>query len=119
LGLELGWRQHVKDVLNNCIAYRHSPSYWKDIFKLEKCGSGTDLEVRGWITNLFAAMPRMAYISNFPTCLSTLEYKNTSVDKRFMMADGLLYSTEQDGLLVPNFSYLVYEVNEQERNIHI
>lgn len=86
-----------------------SASFWKDIFSLERCGSGGQVEVKGWINKLFMKTPRPAYINNYPTCVSYVAYRNITTNQDFELVYGLFSSKLEHGFLEPEFGYLITE----------
>ena len=96
--------------LFTAIAIDSSKLYvWENMFNLEKCGSGSQVEVVGWITKLFVERPKLAYSRNFSTHISKVKYKNLNTDKKYTMSQGLFFSNLIDGILVPEFGYIVNE----------
>jgi hypothetical protein len=83
-----------------------------DVFRLDRCGSGGQVEVRGWVTDLFMKTPRVAYVYNFPTCISKVPYKYLNTGQNFELCHGLFSSNESDGFLVPEFGYIINEVED-------
>lgn len=81
----------------------------KGMFYLERCGSGSDKEVCGWIADFFKKKPSPAYLENFPSNVSVVEYKELSTGFKFQMNLGLFSSNIQDGFLVPSFAFVVYQ----------
>lgn len=81
----------------------------QNMFSLVRCGSGGQVKVDGWITDLFMQYPRVGYVENFSSCVSSVEYKNLSNQKDYVMKSGLLRSTFEGEYLVPDFTFIVYE----------
>jgi hypothetical protein len=98
--------KNIKDNLNQ------SPEFWNDIFRLEECGSGSDVEVRGWWTQLYREMPSLAFPDNFSTHIAKVPYKQLNTNKNYEMQDGLFFSKMEDEFLVPNFGFVVHEKME-------
>jgi len=84
--------------------------FWKNIFRLERCGSGGQVEVKGWIQNFYLKRPRPGYINNYPTNVSYVKYKNLTTGKNFELVSGLFSSKEDNGYLTPEYGYLITEV---------
>lgn len=101
------------DKVNTCIEElihaieNESVDFFKTIFRLDRCGSGSEVQVKGWIQNLFIKIPKPGYINNYPTCVSYVRYKNLTDGNKFELVYGLLSSIEEDGYLIPNFGYLI------------
>ena len=105
----------VMDILDDILRFWDSEdtkakAFWKNLFTMERCGSGSQVEVRGWITELFLnSGPQPGYTSNYSSHISVVEYFQIDTEKDYMMKDGLLYSFRTDKCLVPMFSSLVME----------
>lgn len=85
--------------------------FFKRIFTLEKCGSGSQVEVNGWIKRMYMdEKVRPGYVENFPTNVSVVEYKNLDTNKNYKKYVGLFGSSEDDGFLVPEYGYFINEV---------
>jgi len=106
--------EEVKEYMERCYlllsrlidGFDHT-EFWKEIFSPQICGSGHQEEVKGWFTDLFFKIPKVAYVRNFSTHVSILKYKELVTQKKYIMRCGLLSSAEQDGFLVPNFEYYI------------
>ena len=83
------------------------PEFWKEMFSLEKCGSGSQYLVRGWIYELFMGSIQFPQTCNFPSQVSKVEYRNLSTEKDYALFHGLFSSQENAGFLVPQFSYII------------
>lgn len=83
--------------------------FWKNIFTLKKCGSGSQVEVYGWITDLFVKIPQIRYNENFPSCVSKVPYTFLNTGQKFELIYGLFGSSLEEGFLVPEFGYLISE----------
>jgi len=102
----------VQVVVQKIIDNYENRIFWKEIFFVKLCGSGHQEEAKGWFVQLFNKYPRVGYVSNFPTHLSTVEYKNISTGKEFVMSSGLLSSVIEDDYMIPNFEFYVNEKTE-------
>lgn len=108
--LDTGWKQRVNDILTQCPERLTSPEWWAGMFKLVECGSGSQVEVDGWIRDLFLKQPNPAYTRNFSSGVSKVEYRNLDTRKDYQMFDGLFSSSVEDETLVPRFGSVVFEV---------
>lgn len=99
-------------MIKNIIENYKSIDFWKDMFRLKKCGSGHQTELAGWIKNLFYKQERPGYISNYSSCVSMVSYKNLSTNKKYELNCGLFGSSIVDGFLMPEFGYIVNDVTE-------
>jgi hypothetical protein len=81
----------------------------KYIYKRERCGSGSEYEIYGWATNMFIEAPGLRKIHNFPSMVSTVEFKNLSSGVDFLIVSGLFSSTLENNTLVPQFGKIIYE----------
>ena len=96
-------------LMNNIINGFDSKDFWKRIFKPEACGSGHEEDVTGWFSELFVTYPEVAYVQNFSTHISTIDYKELVTKREFTMKSGLLSATINDGCMVPDFEYYIVE----------
>ena len=103
------WHQKVMQVLLNIYANLDTASFWKSMFKLEKCGSGSQVEVRGWFTDLFKKQPEVTYPENYAPHVSIVSYRQLNRQKDYDMKVGLFFSKQEDDFLIPDFGYVVHE----------
>ena len=102
------WNARVQKTLDACVSQRDDANWWRNLFYLERCGSGGS-DVRGWYSEMFRERPRTATASNFPTCVASMEYKNLNVrNGDFKMQDGLFYSYLEGDFMVPDFGYTLH-----------
>jgi hypothetical protein len=89
----------------------------RKFFALERCGSGGQVEVEGWVTDLYLDnKPRVAYPQNFSASISVVSYKLIETNQKFELRCGLFSSILQGDYLVPGFSYVVHELESEESN---
>ena len=86
-----------------------NPEFWKEMFSLERCGSGSAVEVSGWIKDLYIKAPRPGYIGNYSSAVSYVSYKFLDTNQDFELCHGLFSSDEEDGYLVPDFGFIINE----------
>jgi hypothetical protein len=99
----------VQKTLDDCFANLSNVSWWTEMFKLEECGSGHQVEIFGWITDLFLKTPEIRYSKNFSSCVSSFDYTQLDTGKKYKMQDGLFFSRKEEDFLVPNFGFTVHE----------
>jgi|CXWL01.1.fsa_nt_gi hypothetical protein len=90
---------------------------WKQFFKAEECGSGSQYVIDGWITKFFKHYNKdsgVLDVNDFSTCVSIVNYKNLDTDKIFNLYAGLFTSKENEGFLEPDFGYFVCEHGDKE-----
>ena len=93
------------------------PEFWKAMLALDRCGSGSQFEVNGWITKFFMERPRFALPENFSAHVSEVNYRNVSTKKNYVMFSGLFSSRVSDGYLIPDYSMVINEkINEPVKN---
>jgi len=109
-----GYFDRIKKISNSIISELETPNtdFWKDMFRLDRCGSGSQVEVAGWAKDLFIKAPRPAYPSNFPTNVAKVAYTFIDTGQDFELKYGLFSSNIEDGFLVPDFGFII---NEQEK----
>ena len=87
-------------------------AFWKNIFELERCGSGHETRVIGWITKLFIKLPRLTYECNFPSLVSKVPYKFLNTNQDFVLNYGLFSSNIENEFLIPDFGFTINEVKK-------
>jgi hypothetical protein len=108
------WFQKVQMILDNCIHYLEDQDWWQNMFKLDPCGSGHQVQVSGWFSQLFREKPSIAYVNNFSTSVSEVSYKYLGTGKNYVMQDGLFYSHKEGNIMMPDFGYSIHEKTEPE-----
>lgn len=87
---------------------------YSELFSLERCGSGSQVEVTGWIRDFFIEQPRVPYPENFVSCISKIDYKNYNEGgKEYRLYAGLFTSKVEDGYLVPAFNTQYFEKTDK------
>lgn len=112
------YMHRVLAVFNMCVSRRTEKTLWEGMFGLERCGSGSEVEVTGWIQRLYKEKPSVRYPDNFPSCTSVVQYKQLNTQKEYEMRSGLFSSAVEDGFLVPDFSYVVLERKPVEAEVN-
>lgn len=101
---------NVSSLLERLLNNLESPEFWKDMFYLKRCGSGSQNEVFGWFTSFYRNAPAKIRLSvNFSTHLSKVCYENLSTKRNYEMYSGVVQSKLHDDLLEPDFGFMVYE----------
>jgi hypothetical protein len=103
------WMYRVMSILDQLVSRWQEPVFWREMFWLEKCGSGHQTEVRGWFAQLFWVVPDVAYASNFSTHVSRVSYRDLSGNTDYVLKAGLFCGRPEGEFLVPDFGYLVYQ----------
>ncbi len=83
---------------------------WSEFFRLAKCGSGTDVEVEGWIKEIFRVRPKVGYVENYAPHIARITYKQFKNGKFYAMYHGVFASVDADGELTPDFGMCVKEL---------
>ena len=104
------WFKSVSSTLQSILDNFTSSEFWLDMFRLEKCGSGSDVEVEGWITKFFRNVPEVRYIENYTSGVAIMDYKNLFTKKNYKMQEGLFFSRMEGDFLVPQFGFTVHEI---------
>jgi hypothetical protein len=86
--------------------------FWMDLYRLKRCGSGSQVEVDGWVKRLYLSKtPSPAFVCNFPTHITKVPFKtldgagNKMAD--YSLSCGLLSSKVMEGHLVPSFGWVL------------
>ena len=107
------WTSSIDNTLNQIPTNLHNKSFWTEMFKLKRCGSGHQTELSGWITTLFITQPDVTYIENFSSHISTVKYKQLDTNKHYEMSTGLFTSTLINDCMEPSFSYIVHDTTKE------
>lgn len=83
--------------------------FWNDIFTKNNVGSGGDLEVNGWICDLYHNVERGSLIRSFHDAVSKFPYKNVSTGQHFMMVHGAFGSNVEDGFITTVYDHITIE----------
>lgn len=86
------------------------------IVKVERCGSGSQYEMSGWIMD-FCVSNRKVQLEGLPSHIASMTYKNLDTGRIFKLFTGLTESVLQDGFLIPRYGKYVVE-QPTENNPH-
>lgn len=87
--------------------------YWKKMFVLERCGSGSQTEVGGWFGEFFREKPKPGYVQNYAQHTAIVRYRSLSIQKDLVALHGPLWSQVQDGVAHFEFGQLIIEKKDQ------
>lgn len=91
----------------------YNKDFWQDIYTQKNVGSGGDLDISGWIKDLFftgsGKNNRGNRLESFMTSISLVPYKNLDTGREFKSAHGCFTSVLDDGTLIPRLDYVVFE----------
>jgi len=100
----------VSGLIDEIIIRFEDEKFWKDIFYVEKCGSGSQQIVKGWFHKLFDDFDGFKMMKAFPKHIAIVEYKNLSTDLSYKMQVGIFSSIIEDGYLIPDFEFGINEL---------
>ncbi len=96
---------------------KHNPDFWRDMFRMDVCGSGHQYQIKGWFSDeLFCRHPKndtLSFVENFPTHLARVKYQDLSSKQNYELVAGLLCSELDGDCLIPDFGQIVYHRPEQ------
>jgi hypothetical protein len=95
-------------LLKRILIERNNSAFWQDMFHMEPCGSGSQVEVEGWLSDFFRIRPRVRYVSNYSTHLAKVCYKQINTNKDYEMFHGILSSRLENDLLIPEFGHIIF-----------
>ena len=101
-----GVQEHISTICLYLDTETYNNDFFQNIFTLQRCGSGSQVELNGWITDFFIERPRVPYIENFSAGYAKVDYKVIPTNEELSLFSGLFCSEEIDGYLVPRFSRL-------------
>jgi hypothetical protein len=100
--------EYLLKVANRIAEISEETIDYSKMFRLDRCGSGSQVEVEGWIRDFFIEQPRVTYPENFISCVSKIDYHNYNDDLDYRMYAGLFTSTIADGYLIPEFGNMYF-----------
>lgn len=101
----------VLGLIDKIIVGFEDDNFWKDIFYVEKCGSGSQQIVKGWFHKLFDDFDGYKMMKAFPKHVAIVEYKNLSTGLSYKMQVGIFSSIIEDGYLIPDFEFGINELS--------
>ena len=103
------FKSYLNTVLDRINEIIYNDADFSKFFSLQRCGSGSQVEVNGWITDFFIEQPSINFPENFISCISKIDYKNYNEDgKEYRLFAGLFTSEIEDGYLVPEFNNMYF-----------
>jgi Domain of unknown function (DUF4419) len=109
LKVEKEYFDRVQDKLDEAMNSLNDKDFWKKMFWLEQCGSGSDVYMEGWLKDLYRVKDKMP--RNMASHVSLVKYENFLTKRKFQMKQGLFSSVKENGFLKPDFGCIVYEEN--------
>jgi len=100
----------VESIVNN-LSEDGDSSFWKNIFELERCGSGGQKNVKGWFKDLYINN-KPTYVGNYSTTVSNVPYKLIGSEQIFELCYGLFSSNIEGDYLEPEFGYIINEIKK-------
>jgi hypothetical protein len=100
--------EYLLKVANKIAMISENTCDYSKMFRLDECGSGSQVEVEGWIRDFFIEQPRVSYPENFISCISKIDYHNYNDNKGYRLYAGLFTSTIEDGYLIPAFDNMYF-----------
>ena len=89
-------------------------NFYDNIFALERCGSGGQVEVTGWFQKFYMKKPSPRYTYNYSTQVSQVNFTTLWDGKKHMISSGILGSNLEDGFAVPQFEYVLFHLDSEE-----
>lgn len=91
------------------LALKKNDTKWLcDIFRLERCGSGGENEIHGWINELFKLnFPSM--MKNYNSHISKMDFKVVPIGDQYQLYAGLFSSDIKEQFLMPKFGFALFE----------
>lgn len=85
-------------------------NFWKDIFTQKNVGSGGDLTIDGWITELFITKHKFAKITHFTATHGIVHYTQLQTEQEFYRIDGgFQMEQDPDGFYQLQYNNYVFE----------
>jgi len=107
---ELNLTSKIKTIIESLDDLDSYKSFYNDIFKLKRCGSGGQVEASGWFIELFMKIPCVLYTYNFSSQVSRLNFKNLTENKNYMISSGIMKTNydNDNRIATPDFGYVLY-----------
>lgn len=94
---------HAKaNELYDAICGINTVNFFKGIFRIVSCGSGSD-EVNGWILSFLMNNPRRMSDDRLPSHVSSMHYKNLDTGREFDLYSGIFFSTLDGEFIIPDY----------------
>lgn len=88
--------------------------FWTDIFTQKNVGSGGDLQINGWICDLYHNVKRGSLLAAFHDAVSKFPYKNVSTGQNFLMVHGAFGSNIEDGFVTTVYDHITIEYTPKD-----
>lgn len=89
--------------------------FWKGIFTARNVGSGGELEISGWIKDLYLAKRPGPKLANFEVSLGVVPYTNLDTGREFTAIYGAFGAhRDADGFLFSSYDHFVFERTPKE-----
>jgi len=82
---------------------------YTEMFSLQRCGSGSQVEVSGWIRDFFIEQPKVPYPENFISCIAKIDYHSYNDGNDYRLFAGLFTSKIENGYLIPEFDNMYFK----------
>lgn len=93
--------------------YDSPQDFLQGIFTSRNVGSGGELEIDGWITDLYYKKPLVRKLHNFPSSIATVPFKNFDTGRQFIGVYGALHiERTSDNFIRAKYSSITYEVKD-------
>jgi hypothetical protein len=97
-------------------ANSNASAFFDDIFHYgsnTKCGSGHDTHiVSGWIRNFYLSQGED--LDKFSTSMTYVPYQNIETKRKFVQVCTLAYSELTEGVAVPHYGKIIFEVLSED-----
>lgn len=86
---------------------------WGTFIYFTPCGSGSQVEVSGWILDLYAIKDKhVSFVSNFSDSIGVVEYKQLDLGKTFKMYAGILGVNDDGTIFEPVWSTITFDITD-------
>lgn len=105
-----------KETVNSIVSHSISTTpesikFFNSIVKLQRCGSGSDKELSGWITNFLLTSKSNIDLRSIPTLISKLSWTNLETNRKFTLFSGVFYSIINCKCLTPIYNAHTIELS--------
>lgn len=100
-----------------CAAANNYAEHFQKMVKLYPCGSGHEVEIDGWILDLFndTGGSKRVRTERIPPHFANMSYTNLDTNRKFKLYSGMFYSKIEGSFMVPCFDSVRYEIKTKEQ----
>lgn len=103
----------IERLTDDILSSKMSMMFWKNIFTQENAGSGGDLIIDGWMSDLFFEIPSTRMIHNYSETFAEMSYKNVTTNRNFKAYHGAVAFDIVGDALETKYNQYIFEVDSE------